>query len=323
MLAKRRQLKLNGDEIQRTPLLVPSFSSKGFANVEKIIGYTSESIEAAMLISAHDLHYGQIKPPFDFAETIFLDSGGYEASRDADLSDFGERDYIPQRWTQEMHEAQLAQWASAVPTVIISYDHPKERLPFQEQIDRAKKMAYGRKDVMREILLKPETEAQRFLKIDRIVQNADSLAEFDVIGATEKELGRSVIERMKNIATLRMALEKLGIDKPLHVFGSLDTVSTPLYFLAGADIFDGLTWLRFAFHNGQTLYKQNFASSILGVSTRADQIDGFCWNRNYSYLKEMELEMRGFLKGNDFDAFRYHRDLFRDVLRNVMEAVEG
>ncbi len=49
---------------------------------------------------------------------------------------------------------------------------------------------------------------------------------------------------MQNIAKLRKALDKAGLNIPLHVFGSLDTVTTPLYFLAGADIFDGLTWLR-------------------------------------------------------------------------------
>jgi hypothetical protein len=74
---------------------------------------------------------------------------------------------------------------------------------------------------------------------------------------------------MQNIAKLRNALTKAGIDIPIHVFGSLDSVTTPLYFLAGADVFDGLTWLRFAFHEGQTLYKQNYGALHLGVKTPA------------------------------------------------------
>ena len=85
MLAKRRALKLNGQEIERTPLLIPSFSSKGFPDVRKIIEYSSGIIDGVMLISAYDLHYGEIKPPFDFASLIFVDSGGYEASKDAEL----------------------------------------------------------------------------------------------------------------------------------------------------------------------------------------------------------------------------------------------
>jgi hypothetical protein len=77
MLAKRRSLKHNGREIDRTPLLIPSFSSKGFPDIDKIIKYSSELIEGVALISAYDLHYGKIKPPFDFPSLIFLDSGGY------------------------------------------------------------------------------------------------------------------------------------------------------------------------------------------------------------------------------------------------------
>jgi len=168
-----------------------------------------------------------------------------------------------------MHEAQLAKWRPSVPSVIISYDHPKARLSIENQIARAKAMAPERRDLMREILLKPETEAQTLLQLDSIVAAVHGLAEFDVIGVTEKEIGNSVLTRMQNIAKLRNALTKAGIDIPIHVFGSLDSVTTPLYFLAGADVFDGLTWLRFAFHEGQTLYKQNYGALHLGVKTPA------------------------------------------------------
>jgi hypothetical protein len=81
VLAGRRSLRLNGVEIERTPLLVPSFSSKGFPEIKEIVGYSSELIEGPILVSAYDLHYGCIEGPFDFASLIFLDSGGYEASK--------------------------------------------------------------------------------------------------------------------------------------------------------------------------------------------------------------------------------------------------
>ena len=323
MLAKRRVLKLNGVEIERTPLLVPSFSSKGFPKVKKIIEYSSELIEGVTLVSAYDLHYGHITPPFNFPSLIFLDSGGYEASKDSDLSDFGEKDHSPKRWTQEMHEKQLALWKPAIPSILISYDHPKERLSVLGQIKRAKAMALGRTGFMREILLKPETVDQAHLQMPAIIKNARALASFDVIGVTEKELGSSILDRMKNIALLRRALGKAGLETPIHVFGSLDTVTTPMYFLAGADIFDGLTWLRFAFHEGYTVYKQNYGALQLGVSTKVDVIDGRCWNSNYSYMRDLELEMRRYLTDNDVSVFKYHKDLFGKALQSVLEAVGG
>jgi len=323
MLAKRRALEQSGLLVERTPLLVPSFSSKGFPDVEKIIQTTSEVIEGATLVSAYDLHYEKISPPFDFASVIFLDSGGYEASKDADLSEIDEREHRPDTWTREMHEAVLSKWTSGVPTVFISYDHPKERCPVSEQVARAKTMAPGRMDVLREILLKPETDAQTRLKLEAVLPHAKSLVEFDIVGVTEREIGNSILNRMENIARLRMSLDRIKPDVPIHVFGSLDTITTPMYFLAGADIFDGLTWLRFAYRDGFTIYRHNFGALDLGVKTQAHVVDGRCWFHNYSYLVEMQLEMRRFLNRGDFSSFLHHADVFSRAHSNMMEIVGG
>jgi hypothetical protein len=321
MLAKRRSLKLNGVEVERTPLLVPSFSSKGFPDVHKIIESCSELIEGVTLVSAYDLHYDKVRSPFDFPSLIFLDSGGYEASKDTELSDLGDRDHHPKDWTQEMHEAIVAKWRPSVPSVIISYDHPKARVGFVEQIERARGIAPGRTDFLRELLLKPEKESQTLLHVDEMLRHVHRFADFDIIGVTEKEIGNSLVDRMKNIAKLRRALAAAGIDIPIHVFGSLDTISSPMYFLAGADIFDGLTWLRFAFHEGLTIYKHNFGALQLGVTTKAHMVDARCWYENYYYMNELELEMRRFLASQDFGSFKYHGDMFKTSLESALEAL--
>lgn len=169
--------------------------------------------------------------------------------------------------------------------------------------------------------MKPEeTRRGARLKIESIVQNIHRLEEFDIIGVTEKELGNSILGRMRNIAKIRRALEKAGLDTPIHVFGSLDTITTPMYFLAGADIFDGLTWLRFAFHEGHTIYKHNYGALTLGISTPAEVVDGRCWDRNYHYLKELEREMRRFLLTGDYRCFRYHQQEFQSACESVIEA---
>ena len=315
MLAKRRFIRHKEREIERTPLLVPSFSSKGFPDVHKIIEYSSELIDGVTLVSADDLYYEKKFPPLTFPSLIFLDSGGYETSKDAELSDFGDKAHIPKPWTQDMHEVELEKWRPTVPSVIISYDHPDDRLPISDQIERGLAMAPGRDDVLREILLKPETPTQTLLKVSEVSKHVHRLSEFDIIGVTEKEIGKSIFDRMKNIAQLRRMMTDAGLDKPIHVFGSLDTVTTPMYFLAGADIFDGLTWLRFAFHEGYTIYKHNYGALRHGVTTKTHMIDGRCWNDNYYYLKELELEMRRYLKDHDTAVFRHHSKLFKNIRR--------
>jgi hypothetical protein len=323
MLSKKRILTLNGEEVARTPLLVPSFSSKGFPDVTKIMGTTEEVIEGAILVSAYDLHYDEIVPPFDYASLLFLDSGGYEASKDADLSEVPGYEHLIKPWTQTMHESVLADWKPSVPSVIISYDHPKEKISIPEQIKRAKEMAPNRPDLLREILLKPETEKSTLLKIESVIPHIHALKSFDVIGVTEKEIGTSIFQRMENIARLRIALNKVAPDIPIHIFGSLDTITTPLYFLAGADIFDGLTWLRFAYHEGYTMYKHNYGAVQLGLKTKAHVIDGKCWYDNYRYLVDLELEMRRFLNENSFESFSHHAELFERAYENTLEAVRS
>jgi hypothetical protein len=321
LLAKRRHLTLNGTHLERTPLLVPSFSSKGFPDVNKIVQYSSELITDVALVSAYDIHYKLVTDPFTFPSIVFLDSGGYEASKDQELSDIGNLDHLPKPWTREMHEAQLAAWNSTSPCVFISFDSPKERLPIKEQIERARSMAPGLSGFLREILLKPETPDQVRLHMDKIITQVHALAEFDVIGVTEKEVGHSLTDRMKNVAKLRKALSSAGLETPIHVFGSLDTITTPLYFLAGADIFDGLTWLRYAYHEGNTIYKQNFGALKFGASVNSDLVNAHCWNSNYYYMKAMESEMRRFLNGNDFGSFQFHSEFFRTSLETVTEAL--
>ena len=326
MLARRRAIRIDGVEAQRTPLLVPSFSSKGFPDAAKGVATTSEVIDGPALVSAYDLHHKKVAPPFDFATLIFLDSGGYEAGKDVELSDVGDRDHTPLPWSRERHDEVIAAWAPTAPSVLVSYDHPAERLTVTEQIERAKSLAPGRAGIGREILLKPETHDQRFLQIARILlpKNIRALGDFDVIGVTEKEVGSSLLGRMQNIARLRRGMDDVGLEHtPIHVFGSLDTISTPLYFLAGADIFDGLTWLRYAFHQGLTLYRHNYAALDLGLETKAHVVDGRCWFNNYYHMKEMELEMRRFLKAGEFASFQYHSELFKKAHESLIESLEG
>uniref|UniRef100_UPI000AA47D31 Cap10 n=1 Tax=Hyphomicrobiales TaxID=356 RepID=UPI000AA47D31 len=331
MLAKRRGFYLDGNEIIRTPLLLPSFSSKGFPEVQEIIEATSDVIDGPCLISAYDLHYGSIKGPYDFAQAIFIDSGGYEASKDVELSDLGTMPHTPAEWSQDDFSRIIGSWQSPTPTVLVSYDHPKDRLPTRAQIERADAMLPKRPHTFREILFKPERVATggtseppevTRVNVSAIVDNIGMMARFDALGITEKEVGGNLKERMVNIARIRRALDKVKLTRmPIHVFGSLDTVTTPLYFLAGADVFDGLTWLRFAYYKGMTIYRQNYAAVELGIDMKAHLVDAKCCFDNYRYMKGLEGEMRGFLK-EGFASFEHHRPLLERACRAVLEETE-
>ena len=95
MLAKARSIRSANAGLSKTPWLVPSFSSKGFPEVQGIIDFSSEVIDGPALVSAYDIHHGFIKPPFNFPSVLFVDSGGYEASKDTDLSELPHYEHQP------------------------------------------------------------------------------------------------------------------------------------------------------------------------------------------------------------------------------------
>ncbi len=315
-LAGRREIRFGGARTLQTPMLIPSFSSR-VAEIEKPFRASEQFIAGPILISAYDVKHELLSPPYEFGSAIFLDSGGYETSRITDLSDVGDQPNAPLAWPEEDHAALIAGWSPKLPSVVISFDHRSKRYSVEEQIHRAKSMTLSRADIVREILLKPETVDQNFIQIDRVLDHVRNLDAFGIIGVTEKEIGNSVLERMIHIAQLRMALTRTGLSTPIHVFGSLDTVTTLHYFVAGADIFDGLTWLRYAFKDGRTLYQQDFGVSDLGISTKADKIDALCWSRNYTYMTDMELEMNRFPTNHDCRVFKYHSERLHAACQNV------
>lgn len=304
---------MKGASIIRTPLLVPSFSSKGFPEVRKILQTMEEAVTDCVLVSAYDVKYGHIPGDLRFPEVVFLDSGGYECSKDTELSDLGYIDHQDnsEKWCEDFYREVLDKtWTYAAPTIVISYDHPKERLKIKDQVKRADRLFRGRK-CGKELLIKPETKGARYIDSEAVIRRVHEYTGFDVLGFTEKELGNNLLHRMVSIAKIREGLQKAGIDIPIHIFGSLDTVSTPAYFLAGADIFDGLTWLRFAYKDGYTVYMHNYAATVIGTQIHDDHVAPRVWFNNYYALQELQRGMKNFLNANDFGMFPHHSELLR------------
>ena len=247
MLARRRHLRLGARIAGETPLLVPAFSSRGFPDLAYILKLSSEFITSAFLISAYDIYHKNLgdNPDVGFASLVFLDSGHYEKAHFSDLSDLQYSDYRSKKWNRSLLLEVLKHWPvgqNNPVTIAISYDEPGLKL--KDQITSAQEIFHNKSGVLKEFLIKPETKKQAYIQINSILDSIDQLAAFDIIGLTEKELGSSVLQRMERIAKIRIAMDRAGVDRPIHIFGGLDTISTPLYYISGAEIFDGLSWLR-------------------------------------------------------------------------------
>lgn len=309
-----RKLKIHTDqwgEVGTTPLLVPSFSSRANIRIRETIYFLRDcDYTGPVLVSAYDVKYIKNFPNMNFSDLIFLDSGGYEVARDMDVSEIGLYKPPAFTWNRDIHRAIIKKWSNSRPTVLISYDHPNEIHPIQDQIRQANSLFKRKKRFIKEILLKSE-KSKHTINIDHVIGNLESLSQFDIIGMTEKELGSSVLERMLNIAKLRIGMADSGIEKPIHLFGSLDPITSPLYFFSGADIFDGLSWLRFVFEDGNTLYIDSYGPKKYGIQERLEKIWKISMNANNSMFARLKLDLEKFQATNDFDIFGTNAAFFR------------
>lgn len=302
----------------KTPLLVPSFSSKGFrfdnqrkSEVPKIFDVTKEFLTQSLLVSAYDGHYGYVFCNNIPTEIVFIDSGGYETSDEHDLSEVMRYLGNIEEWNEELHRSFLDNWPSHIPSIFTSFDHGRIRKRLSEQIGSARELFSNYPYQLNNLLVKPEDT--EYLNVNYVIENICELSSFNIIGFTEKELGHSIIDRMHNIALIRIALDENNNKAPLHIYGSLDPISTCLYFLAGAEIFDGLTWLKYSYHKGSAIYKQNAATLTNGLTWEEVELDSNVWKGNIYYLENLQIEMSNFLLESDFNIFSQNSDILKQT----------
>ena len=318
-----------------TPLLIPSFSSKGFkisrisddeirSEVGGFLNFCSHDLNDVLLVSAYDIYYKVISKPTDFPAKpaiIFIDSGGYEISDDFDSDAVNKYNARVLPWDRDKLKSIHDLWSDEIySTIFVSYDCKKERIPLEKQIEQAKiNMALYPKQ-LHDFLIKPEKSEDKYIYnvLNKIIGDPTVLEGFHIIGVTEKELGNCVINRMENVARLRSALDMAKITAPIHVFGSLDPVSTPLYYISGAEIFDGLSWLRYGYHEGITTNIFNYNAPEVNIHQSEEHIVGRTFLNNLSYLKELELQMKDFARSKNFSKYKFNAEVFEKCYERLL-----
>ena len=293
-----------------TPLLIPSFSSKAVKAVtpaglelqlKRLFRQFAYQFSEAFLVSAFDFSEGYIPKitADEFDSVVFLDSGGYETSTLEDLSEVYQSFPPKNNWDDAKLAKVLKHWPNDLPTVFVNYDSGNLRLRLEDQIYYAIEQKKHHPSQWWSFLIKPEHHKVMVdSAIRKIPSIAHPLSSFDIIGVTEKELGESAFDRIKNVSQLRKTLDESGVTAPIHVFGSLDPTTVRLYFLAGAEIFDGLSWLRFAFHNDGCGYLNEEAFKIAPFDYDDDAREAV-FARNVIQMHSLQADMRKAAAEND------------------------
>lgn len=315
-----------------TPVLLPSFSSKGFPELRQIIRSLEEHVTGPVLISAYDFKYEKIQKKLPlYPELLFVDSGGYECSKITDFVEYDRNSYKCNEWNEKIYFKTMKEillLKNNIPKVIISYDHPRKRIPIDKQIELAeltfKNLSKTKSEFLKELVIKPETNKpnEQYISVEEIIKNTKKMKSFDILGLIEKELGTTLLDSMVKLCKIRENLNKNKIQKLIHILGSLDPISTPLYFMCGADIFDGVTWLRYSFYEGLTIYQQNYwFRNHLDSKSFASRLWSFI--DNFRYLQKLKLQMQNFQRSGDFAVFERNGELFKTIWQTIETRLKG
>lgn len=320
MLARASALRHPvGDAVVDMPRLVPSFSSKGFRSFEEsrtgrkysrtalALEQMGPHIKDSILVSAYDIHHQHLREPERFyggKELVFIDSGGYELSSYWDSTEPAKPPFRAKRFTLTDYKRVLRNLPQGIPFVITNYDWGTKWRPIEEQVRAAQALFNRCPTCLHNFLVKPSSQ-KRYLDITELTAHVGKLRAFHIIGVTEKELGHDLLERLQVLAKLRAAMDREKMSAPIHVWGGLDPVVSPLYFLVGAELFDGVSWLRYAYRKGVAICRDAYCVLELGMESSGEPAEALTLAHNARHLQRLTTALRRFVDegGEGFDMF--------------------
>jgi hypothetical protein len=239
------------------PLFIYSYSSRGFPDFSERY-LATKGLAPTHLVSLYDLHYhlGSLNvQEMALSPSVgrFLDSGRYEVATTA-YSWGVEGEPGKEPWTEELYTTSANRYVQPG-DILVSFDDPA--LPLVDQIKQGLTLFEHIKvpEIKRNLLLHPNGASPESLA----ESIAPLLSHVDLIGLTEKDLGSPWFVAVEYVRQFRKGLDAVpGRYIPIHIFGCLDPRTLPYLFFAGADVFDGLAWMRYYFHTGHTLYAKEF-----------------------------------------------------------------
>jgi hypothetical protein len=316
---------LNGEIEFSTPILVPGLSSRAVGPVLAQLPWMKKrkpelveasfvhsyslvsGIQESLLVSAYDIKhklltdYNKFSSGFtgsrwDGKNLLIIDSGWYEKTVGPPDGPFVHQVGAPLEWELSDFETTIDSLDAAVRAVVVSWDSNGS---YRQQIQSAQAFFAKRPRFASTILLKPPGKA-RFHSFKNLAPaEAANLRAFSIVGVTEKELGDCIMDRLVELARLRLLLTRADVNVPIQVFGGLDPLYTPLYFAAGGEIFDGLGWLRYFYNDGRSYGRETAALVGKGqLSKRSAQIVLMTQIQNLDEIAALTDELRLFAKGD-------------------------
>jgi hypothetical protein len=157
-----------------------------------------------------------------------------------------------------------------------------------------------------------------------------------MVAVPERELGDGIVARVKMVQRIRSELDKLSFYQPIHLLGTGNPWTIPLFVAAGADSFDGLEWCRMVVdrEEGRLNHFQHFdfftyqaAGADSNVAREALQNDNVNFYakvvfHNLDYYTDFMSNLRSELNDGNIRAFVTER-LPKDIISQMKEQIPG
>jgi hypothetical protein len=234
------------------PKFVYSFSSRAAPDFRALYSSLRE-LNPRPLISLFDCrnHLQGLIQRTDAA--LFFDSGNYEIGITSD-------DWMPvgpasgSQWSEALY-LETAHGLLREGDVLVSLDDPQQLVADQARIGLALFDEVPVSGWQRDLLL----HTKSITPVELASTVVPVAGEIDYLGLTEKDLGLPWFVGVSYLSELRRLLS-VQVSKllPIHIFGCLDPRALPLFFFAGGDIFDGLSWFRYYVTAEHAYYAREF-----------------------------------------------------------------
>jgi hypothetical protein len=269
----------------------------------------------ASLVSAYDIYHDYADREVALSDIVIIDSGNYEKR-------FFESRGCAVRWTRDLHTAVIDSISPLTQVAIVNYDEPG---PLADQVNSARSFFEKYPQYAKDFLCKPQTIESSFVDVRSMVKGIEMFRDFDVLGVTYQELGPSLIEKCKNLLRLRRSLNSAELDVPIHVFGCFEPLSIVLMFILGGNIFDGLTWIRYALRDDVMVARGSIPFFDRKWSTDESDIRQMSASENLSHMTGLMFRMRSFARTHDYTELGLSKkleDSAKSILLQVAKELE-
>lgn len=293
-----------------TPLIAPSFSSRGFPQINEIWETFRHKLHGACLVSAFDMAAGRVSADaVELVNVVILDSGLYESSKEEEYPAQLAASSLTVDWTREKYHEVVEGLGRRGNVMLVNFDQAGE---IDGQIARAVEDFSHAAHAASDFLIKPPNDSP-LVNLPKLGSYQECLGQFDVIGITAREVGSTLLERCNAVVTLRDLLDEAGLKTPIHVFGAISPYEVLAYFLCGADIFDGLNWLRFAFRNHASIAIGESALEDLKWQLTDSELFTEVWTDNLRFLYHLQEALREYTLSRDSELLMEEFPVARQV----------